>query len=93
MTESIDAFEQTFDKGTKVYQAYLVLRDQQWHCRECEYQHTGITQIAGGSGIQGLERGTKSRRGIKIESGNHFARLVIELLGTIDGRAHFKLQL
>ena len=32
--------------------------------------HTGITQIAGGSGIQGLQRGNKSRPGIEIESGN-----------------------
>lgn len=72
MAESIDAYEQTFDKRTKVYQSYLVLRDQQWHCRECEYAHTGITQIAGGSGIQGLERGTKSRPGIIIESANHY---------------------
>ncbi len=74
MSELIDAFEKTFNKTTKVYQAFLVLRDQEWHCRECEYQHTGITQIAGGSGIQGLERGTKSRSGIKIESDNHFCR-------------------
>uniref|UniRef100_UPI002B26098C hypothetical protein n=1 Tax=Candidatus Poriferisodalis multihospitum TaxID=2983191 RepID=UPI002B26098C len=48
-----------------------VLRDMQWHCRECEYTHTGITQIAGGAGIQGLQRGTKSRPGLVIESANH----------------------
>ncbi|MCY4466216.1 MAG: restriction endonuclease [Chloroflexi bacterium] len=65
-------FEQVFKPESKVYQVYLVLKDQQWHCRECEYQHTGITQIAGGSGIQGLQRGTKSRPGMIIESGNHF---------------------
>ncbi len=65
------SFEDTFDKGTKVYQVYLVLLDHQWHCRECEYVHTGITQIAGGSGIQGLQRGTKTRPGMVIESGNH----------------------
>ncbi len=68
---SASNFERSFDKTTKVYQVYLVLKDQQWHCRECEYTHTGITQIAGGSGIQGLQRGTKSRLGMKIESGNH----------------------
>ena len=48
-----------------------VLRDQRWHCRECEYSHIGSTQIAGGAGIQGLQRGTASRQGLVIESANH----------------------
>ena len=65
-------FEESFDEDSKVYQVYLILKDREWHCRECEYKHTGITQIAGGSGIQGLQRGTKSRQGMVIESGNHF---------------------
>ena len=71
MTAQVD-FESAFGTNTKVYQVYLVLRDQQWHCRECEYSHTGITQIAGGAGIQGLQRGTKSRAGMRIESANLF---------------------
>ena len=71
MTTQSD-FEKSFNQGTKVYQVYLVLSDHQWHCRECNYTHTGITQIAGGAGIQGLQRGTKSRLGMQIESGNHF---------------------
>ena len=50
----------------------MVLKDRQWHCRECEYTHAGTTQIAGGSGIQGLQRGTKSRPGMDIQSGNHY---------------------
>ena len=48
-----------------------MLKDQQWRYRECEYAHIGITQIAGGLGIQGLERGNKSRSGLVIESANH----------------------
>ena len=68
---STSDFEHTFDKETKVYQVYLRLQDHQWHCRECEYTNTGITQIAGGSGIQGLQRGTRSRPGIIIQSDNH----------------------
>lgn len=68
MSMTLEEFENTFDKTKKNYKAFLVLKDQQWHCRECEYQHTGITQIAGGSGIQGLERGTQSRPGMIIES-------------------------
>lgn len=64
-------FESYFDEGTKVWQVYLILKDQQWHCRECEYPHVQTTQIAGGAGIQGLQRGTKTRPGMDIKSGNH----------------------
>lgn len=71
---SVDEFEKTFKKNTKIQQVFLVLKDMQWHCRQCEYTHTGITQIAGGSGIQGLQRGTKSRQGLIIDSGDHFCR-------------------
>ena len=64
-------FESAFDKTTKIWKVYSVLKDRQWHCRECEYTHVGSTQIAGGSGIQGLQRGTAKRKGMEIESGNH----------------------
>lgn len=70
-TMTLKKFESAFDKTRINYQVFLVLKDQQWHCRECEYKHTGTTQIAGGSGIQGLQRGTKRRPGLLIESGNH----------------------
>jgi len=72
MNKQIQAFEKAFNPATKVYQVFQILKDQQWHCRECEYTHTRITQIAGGSGIQGLQRGTNSRRGMIIESDNHY---------------------
>ncbi len=67
-------FDDCFDQTTKVYKVYLVLKDKQWHCRECEYTHVQTTQIAGGSGIQGLQRGSGKRKGMEIESGNHFCR-------------------
>ena len=67
----IDDFEKTLDQSTKTWMVFDVLRDMDWHCRECEYTHTGITQIAGGAGIQGLQRGTKSRPGLVINSGYH----------------------
>lgn len=72
MVDTLQEFENAFQPESKVFQVYKVLKDQQWHCRECEYQHVGSTQIAGGSGIQGLQRGNKSRPGMMIESGNHF---------------------
>ena len=65
---NIATFEATFDTNTKVYKVYLVLKDMQWHCRGCGYGHVKSTQIAGGSGIQGLERGTHHRPGMVIES-------------------------
>lgn len=64
-------FEDMFDKDTKVWKVYNVLKDKQWHCRECEYGHVGSTQIAGSGGIQGLQRGNNSRSGMEIRSGNH----------------------
>ena len=67
-----DGFEEVFDRKSKVFQVYSVLKDQQWHCRECQYTHVGITQIAGGSGIQGLQRGNRSRAGMRIQSSNQF---------------------
>lgn len=65
-------FESVFNKASKVYRVYQVLCDRQWHCRECSYVHVGTTQIAGGAGIQGLQRGTKSRPGMVIDSANHY---------------------
>ena len=45
-----------------------VLADKRWHCRSHEYKHIASEQLAGGGGIQGLQRGTKNRPGLKIES-------------------------
>ena len=67
----IHDFEKKLNQSTKTWMVFDVLRDMQCHCRECEYTHTGITQIAGGAGTQGLQRGTKSRPGLVIDSGNH----------------------
>ncbi len=65
-------YEQLFMSGSKIHGVFSILKDQQWHCGECEYRELNITQIAGGGGIQGLERGTGSRPGIEIERANHF---------------------
>ena len=65
-------FEDTFDEDSKLWKVYSVLKDRQWHCRECEYGHVESRQIAGGSGIQGLQRGTKSRPGMELKSENHY---------------------
>ena len=64
-------FEATFNTDTKIYKVFKVLQDKQWHCRVCEYDHVGSSQLAGGSGIQGLQRGTHSRPGLIIDSDGH----------------------
>lgn len=45
-----------------------LLSDQKWHCRSCEGNTISSHQYAGGGGIQGLQRGTKTRPGLVIES-------------------------
>lgn len=74
MMISLAEYEGTFNHTNKNYQSFQVLKDMQWHCRQCEFKHIGSTQIAGGGGIQGLERGTGSRPGIVIDSEDHFCR-------------------
>ena len=71
LKQQIQDFKSTLKVGTKIFGVFEILQDMQWHCRECEYRHLHITQIAGGSGIQGLQRGGSNRQGIRIESDNH----------------------
>ncbi|WP_322169458.1 hypothetical protein [Acutalibacter caecimuris] len=61
-------FENLLTDGSLQKEYFLVLRDRQWHCRDCAGRQIGSTQIAGGGGIQGLQRGTKSRPGIITET-------------------------
>ena len=56
-----------FPRPTKQKQVFEVLSDTQWHCRPCVNSRIQMDQIAGGGGIQGLQRGTKSRPGLEIE--------------------------
>ncbi len=59
-----------FREGSLQSRVFKVLKDQRWHCRKCEYPGIPIEQFAGGGGIQGLQRGTRSRVGLVIESAN-----------------------
>lgn len=56
------------NKNTTQSKVFRVLEDKQWHCRGCGYRGIESGQLAGGGGIQGLERGTTSRPGLVIES-------------------------
>ena len=66
-------------RNSKTYQVYLVLKDKNWHCRQCEYSHVETTQIAGSGGIKGLRNGTRTRDGIEIESENRFCESCSEV--------------
>lgn len=69
---NIIEYKKTFKKKTTLqYKVFKVLSDMQWHCRTCDYKRIPTKQLAGGGGIQGLQRGTKTRPGLVIESGNY----------------------
>lgn len=50
------------------YRVFKVLSDCKWHCRNCGYKGIPSKQLAGGGGIQGLQRGTRTRPGLVILS-------------------------
>lgn len=63
----INKYKKTFKKkNTLQYKIFKVLCDQKWHCRTCDYKRINTKQFAGGGGIQGLQRGTKTRPGLVI---------------------------
>ncbi len=61
-------------KDSTQFQVFNLLSDQEWHCRECEGKKIASAQYAGGGGIQGLERGTRSRPGIVIETTKRYCQ-------------------
>lgn len=56
--------------GTESLQSkyFAILKDTDFHCRKCAQQQIGSEQLAGGGGVQGLQRGSKSRPGLVIET-------------------------
>ncbi|MDI1495456.1 MAG: hypothetical protein K8823_1178 [Cenarchaeum symbiont of Oopsacas minuta] len=67
----VNAYKKTFRDNAKTLMVFEVLEDREWHCRTCEYDHVGSTQIAGSGGIQGLQRGSTNRDGLEIDSKNN----------------------
>lgn len=67
---SIDKYKEKFGTDSLQGVYFNILQDQEWHCRKCAQQEIGSEQLAGGGGVQGLQRGTKARPGIVIESLN-----------------------
>ena len=58
----------TLREGGSQYKVLELLSDKEWHCRSCEGKRIASNQYAGGGGIQGLQRGTKMRDGLVIET-------------------------
>ena len=66
---NIKEYENSFSsKNTLQYQYFQILKDRKWHCRKCDAAGIPSDQLAGGGGVQGLQRGTKTRPGLNIES-------------------------
>jgi hypothetical protein len=66
--DTVNEFTQKFKKDSSQYKVFQLLADMQWHCRTCEGKQVASDQYAGGGGIQGLQRGTKTRSGLVIET-------------------------
>lgn len=60
------AIQSQFKPNSNQLRVFQLLSDLQWHCRECATKQIPSAQYAGGGGIQGLQRGTRSRSGLVI---------------------------
>lgn len=67
---TIDKYLELLGDTSLQSQYFHILQDQEPHCRKCAQQRIGSEQLAGGGGVQGLQRGNKSRPGIVIISDN-----------------------
>jgi hypothetical protein len=68
---NIESYTNTFTNRAQCQPlVFNRLKDCNWHCRDCAGKGIDSKQYAGGGGIQGLQRGTKTRPGLVIESGN-----------------------
>lgn len=64
-----------FKQDSTQLKVFNLLSDQKWHCRSCEGKNVASEQYAGGGGIQGLQRGTKSRPGLAISTERKFCEI------------------
>jgi hypothetical protein len=66
--DPVEEFKRKLKKDSSQYRVFQLLSDLKWHCRTCEGKRVASDQYAGGGGIQGLERGTKTRSGLVIKT-------------------------
>ncbi len=72
---NIDEYQGLFQGETLQKKYFEILEDTRWHCRECANKEVGSRQLAGGGGIQGLQRGTKTRPGIVVETKRDYCEI------------------
>lgn len=65
---TIDEYSRLLGVNTLQYRYFRILQDEEWHCRKCSQPIVGSEQLAGGGGVQGLQRGNRTRPGIVIET-------------------------
>ena len=78
MNQPIDTVNEIIQKLEKTKfqcEVFKLLSDMQWHCRTCEGKQVASDQYAGGGGIQGLQRGTKTRSGLEIDRKNDYCSI------------------
>lgn len=71
----VENFKSKLKPNSSQLKVFSLLSDGQWHCRTCEGKQVASEQYAGGGGIQGLERGTKSRPGLQLETKRDFCKI------------------
>lgn len=71
---NIRDFRRTFAPNSLQAKYFDILSDQTFHCRKCAQLKIGSEQLAGGGGVQGLQRGTKNRPGLVIETISEYCK-------------------
>lgn len=73
--ELIIQIREQLQKAPVQLKVFNLLSDSKWHCREHEGKAIASAQYAGGGGIQGLQRGTKNRPGLVIETKKEYCNI------------------
>lgn len=69
---TVEEYQNLLAEGSLQSQYFAILLDGAPHCRKCAQREIGSEQLAGGGGVQGLERGNKTRPGIVIETTSQY---------------------
>ena len=72
---NVEEFRRTLTPGSLQAEYFHLLSDQASHCRKCAQLAIGSEQLAGGGGVQGLQRGTKNRPGLVIETTSKYCEM------------------
>lgn len=65
---NVNEYVGLFKPGATALKVFNILKDKRFHCRGHDYAEAESGQIAGSGGIQGLQRGTRKRPGLEIQS-------------------------